>query len=377
MLVNTALHQLAPTPIGTTPPYRRLDLHGDLHPDEKSAFRDLAVQLAVSEDYDRQTFTSNADALVFLLAKLRTPDANSNNDEEGTLVPPPPLIVVLDAFESFAAHPRQTLLYTLLDAVQAHVAVMAVVGMSTRLDVVSHLEKRVRSRFSHRTLTLPQLPLADFEAAAAAMLDYDAVTDTSDFSALVAAIHATRGGRLAVLRTIALPAAYALSPTSPSLNMSTLWAAAGLVAGGSATHGPSPLVVSASPLHAALLAAATVVHACGHDRFTLAMMVAAYTDHARRSTSTAVAVTGGLPAIRWPAMRAAVSAAFLDLVAARWLVPATGGSMGATDEANMPVAGGAALETWMVEIGASVRAIEAAVRETPGTDAVVAWMRRG
>jgi origin recognition complex subunit 4 len=68
-----------------------------------------------------------------------------------------PTVIILDAFDLFAQHPRQSLLYCLLDTVQSCRAGagskgIAVIGMTTRVDTVNLLEKRVKSRFSGRTL---------------------------------------------------------------------------------------------------------------------------------------------------------------------------------------------------------------------------------
>ncbi|KAF5319018.1 hypothetical protein D9611_012651 [Ephemerocybe angulata] len=66
-----------------------------------------------------------------------------------------PTIVMVDAFDLFALHPRQALLYCLLDTVQACQSSngnkgLAVIGLTSRVDVVQLLEKRVKSRFSGR-----------------------------------------------------------------------------------------------------------------------------------------------------------------------------------------------------------------------------------
>lgn len=68
------------------------------------------------------------------------------------------IIFIIDEFDMFAAHPRQTLLYNLFDVAQSRKAPIAVLGCTTRLSVVEMLEKRVKSRFSHRYvyLTLPK-----------------------------------------------------------------------------------------------------------------------------------------------------------------------------------------------------------------------------
>ncbi len=68
------------------------------------------------------------------------------------------IVFVIDEFDLFATHARQTLLYNLFDIAQARKAPIAVVGLTTRIDVVESLEKRVKSRFSHRYvyLSLPK-----------------------------------------------------------------------------------------------------------------------------------------------------------------------------------------------------------------------------
>jgi len=68
-----------------------------------------------------------------------------------------PTVVILDGFDLFAQHARQSLLYCLLDTVQScKVGVgnngLAVVGITTRIDTINLLEKRVKSRFSGRMI---------------------------------------------------------------------------------------------------------------------------------------------------------------------------------------------------------------------------------
>ncbi|KAJ4478128.1 origin recognition complex subunit 4 C-terminus-domain-containing protein [Lentinula aciculospora] len=68
-----------------------------------------------------------------------------------------PTIIILDAFDLFTDHPRQSLLYSLLDTVQSCRAGgankgLAVVGVTTRMDTLIALEKRVKSRFSGRMI---------------------------------------------------------------------------------------------------------------------------------------------------------------------------------------------------------------------------------
>jgi origin recognition complex subunit 4 len=68
-----------------------------------------------------------------------------------------PTVLILESFDLFAIHGRQALLYCLLDTVQSCRAGrdnrgIAVVGLTTRVDTINLLEKRVKSRFSGRML---------------------------------------------------------------------------------------------------------------------------------------------------------------------------------------------------------------------------------
>lgn len=66
------------------------------------------------------------------------------------------VVFIIDEFDLFATHARQTLLYNLFDIAQAKKAPIAVLGLTTRIDVVETLEKRVKSRFSHRYVYMSQ-----------------------------------------------------------------------------------------------------------------------------------------------------------------------------------------------------------------------------
>jgi origin recognition complex subunit 4 len=66
-------------------------------------------------------------------------------------------VVVVDGLDLFAAHPRQALLYCLFDTVQSCRAKrgsrgLVVITISSRVDAINLLEKRVKSRFSHRII---------------------------------------------------------------------------------------------------------------------------------------------------------------------------------------------------------------------------------
>jgi origin recognition complex subunit 4 len=77
-------------------------------------------------------------------------------------------IIILDGFDLFALHPRQSLLYCLLDTAQSCRAGtqskgLAVIGITSRMDTINILEKRVKSRFSGRMIrTAPPRRLRDW-----------------------------------------------------------------------------------------------------------------------------------------------------------------------------------------------------------------------
>ena len=70
-------------------------------------------------------------------------------------------LFVLEEFDLFCNHKNQTLLYNLFDIAQSRAAPIIVIGISSSLDVIECLEKRVKSRFNHRQLSL--FPMRKFE----------------------------------------------------------------------------------------------------------------------------------------------------------------------------------------------------------------------
>lgn len=64
------------------------------------------------------------------------------------------LIFIIEEFDLFCAHHNQTLLYNLFDVAQSAQTPICVLGITHRVDVMELLEKRVKSRFSHRQILL-------------------------------------------------------------------------------------------------------------------------------------------------------------------------------------------------------------------------------
>ncbi|KAI4244164.1 MAG: hypothetical protein L6R40_003148 [Gallowayella cf. fulva] len=125
-------------------------LSGFIHTDDKLALREIWRQLGrevAADDETTGSRTNYADTLTSLLALL----AHSFEDEAEITRS---VVFVIDEFDLFASHPRQTLLYNLFDVAQSRNAPIAVLGLTTRIDVVESLEKRVKSRFGQRYIHL-------------------------------------------------------------------------------------------------------------------------------------------------------------------------------------------------------------------------------
>lgn len=131
-------------------------LNGFIHTDDKLALREIWRQLGREmEVEDDGTGKSYADTLARLLALLSSASELAGHDTEYISKA---VIFIMDEFDLFASHPRQTLLYNLFDIAQSRKAPVAVFGLTTRIDVAEGLEKRVKSRFSHRYVHLCQAP---------------------------------------------------------------------------------------------------------------------------------------------------------------------------------------------------------------------------
>lgn len=128
-------------------------LNGFVHTDDKVALREIWRQLGREMDVEDEEGPARnyADTLTTLLALLSHP-AEQGLEQPDQVTKS--VIFILDEFELFASHPRQTLLYNLFDIAQSRKAPIVVLGLTTRVDVSEALEKRVKSRFSHRYVHL-------------------------------------------------------------------------------------------------------------------------------------------------------------------------------------------------------------------------------
>ncbi|KAJ1966366.1 origin recognition complex subunit 4, partial [Dimargaris xerosporica] len=124
-------------------PFRMIHLNGLLQTSDKMALRAIAQQLdapaqdvAALTDIDHEDNDDTPDALrppkrTFAEALLHMLTVLQSGRRKSKAI-----VFVLDEFDLFTQHPKQTLLYTLFDAVQCHMLPLLVIGLTSRLDVV-------------------------------------------------------------------------------------------------------------------------------------------------------------------------------------------------------------------------------------------------
>ncbi|GAB4829871.1 origin recognition complex subunit 4 [Ancistrocladus abbreviatus] len=126
-------------------------LNGLLHSEDNCALKEIARQLCLEHQLSFSKMASFDDNSQFMIAMLRECGLAHKT-----------IIFVLDEFDIFAQG-KQRLLYSLLDAMQSVTSQAAVIGISCRMDADQLLEKRVRSRFSHRKLLFSPPSKEDLE----------------------------------------------------------------------------------------------------------------------------------------------------------------------------------------------------------------------
>ncbi|KAE8182602.1 hypothetical protein CF335_g8582, partial [Tilletia laevis] len=111
--------------------------------------KDTAVDEQERLQVQQALFASITSATNLIISLLSTPMSADGHDEP---VLSKPLIVSLSNFQNIVTREPQAFLYCLLDAVQAssYAPGLLIVGFSNILDVPDRMEKRVKSRFSHR-----------------------------------------------------------------------------------------------------------------------------------------------------------------------------------------------------------------------------------
>jgi origin recognition complex subunit 4 len=135
---STTLNRII-TEISNEKEFYTIYLDGLYQTDARSSL--LAIQQQLNIQQDESPSLSFADRLTFLLNTFSSGSVNTI-----------PIVFILESMDLFALHPKQILLYNLFDIVQTCKAPIAVIGITNRMDTLLLLEKRVKSRFSHRMI---------------------------------------------------------------------------------------------------------------------------------------------------------------------------------------------------------------------------------
>ncbi|KAJ3272394.1 origin recognition complex subunit 4 [Terramyces sp. JEL0728] len=140
-LVNNALATLSNNTFYT------IKLDGTYHTDDALALKSIIRQLHLELDLQTQTTGSFAERLEFVISTLKS----GNQDTV-------PIVFIVEELDLFCSHNKQILLYNLFDVSQSNQTPICVVGTTCRIDTLLILEKRVKSRFSHRTINIYPVP---------------------------------------------------------------------------------------------------------------------------------------------------------------------------------------------------------------------------
>lgn len=119
-------------------------LNGLVDTNDTIALKSITKQLQLEEEADKKIFGSFAEHLAFLLTCLKIGREKKSRS----------VVFILEDFHLFCDHTNQNLLYNLFDSAQSNQSPICVIGLTSRLDAVELLEKRVKSRFSHRQIIL-------------------------------------------------------------------------------------------------------------------------------------------------------------------------------------------------------------------------------
>ncbi|KIK98042.1 hypothetical protein PAXRUDRAFT_824314 [Paxillus rubicundulus Ve08.2h10] len=248
-----------------------------------------------------------------------------------------PTVVILDAFDLFAQHARQSLLYCLFDTVQSCRTGqgnngLAVIGVTARIDTINLLEKRVKSRFSrrmirtaspfdlHRWMDLSRHILCtpiDFSdewgplwnLAVHKFLEDRKVTDMmKDTFAL------TRDVRM--LKQVLTSIVVNLQTASPFPTSSHLFSAISA----QRIRRQFPNLHTLSYPSVCLLIAAMHAHTAGHDVITFEMLYDAFREQFRASSAAPIRIEGGSIGMA-KCTREVLMSGFEQLWAARMFTP--------------------------------------------------------
>ncbi|XP_059473129.1 origin recognition complex subunit 4 [Neocloeon triangulifer] len=133
-----------------------VNLNGLIHTDDRLSLKSMSKQLKLENVIDEQVTGNFAENMALLLSTL-----NKADHEKA-------LVFILEEVDLFCNHHNQSLLYNLFDLAHRNESSVFVLGVTVRLDVMDRMEKRVRSRFSYRSIyLLPANNAKNFESRVA------------------------------------------------------------------------------------------------------------------------------------------------------------------------------------------------------------------
>lgn len=136
-------------------------LNAFIHADDNVALREIARQLDINKNDDdiiEESATFEQRSINDTFANILSILEQKNADPSLRLA----IVFVIDEFERFTTSSnKQTLLYNLFDMTQNSSTPICVIGVLTRLTARELLEKRVKSRFSQRIISINKCNLVD------------------------------------------------------------------------------------------------------------------------------------------------------------------------------------------------------------------------
>lgn len=386
-LVETAISELASD---HRDEFHVVRLNGFIHTDDKLALREIWRQLGREMEVEDDLMggrNNYADTLTSLLALLSHPAQEMEHDEAATARS---VVFILDEFDLFASHPRQTLLYNLFDVAQSRNAPIAVLGLTTKVNVLDSLEKRVKSRFGQRYvhLSLPRSFTA-FQEICMSALCYQPSTQhrLQDSTAALQSLSIAWNAYVAnVFKTPQFEQFLQSLYTSTKSVTSFLSASLFPIATMSATNIPSPSSFSSHPLQppdsklillsslstlelSLLIAAARLDIILDTDVCTFGMVYEEYVSLASKSklqSSAAgqIAVGGGAARV-WS--KVVSKGAWEHLSSLELVLPAVGAGSGG--------GGGGRGEMWRVDVGLEEIGTGLEGIDVPGKAGLAKWCK--
>lgn len=141
-------------------------LNAYLHNDDIVALREVARQLdynakklrtsddVSSGNFEQRSISDTFTNILSILDKSSNNINQTNNNSVDNEQEAVSIIFIIEEFENFTNGNKQTLLYNLFDLSQSSSTPICVLGVSTKITARELLEKRVKSRFSQRIISI-------------------------------------------------------------------------------------------------------------------------------------------------------------------------------------------------------------------------------